>query len=56
MHATLKSLDEIDDSELPEVPEPEIGEDATAWLFDSSRDYFEQLAFYKKLRTNNHEE
>ena len=54
--ATLKSLDEIDDSELPEVPEPELGEDDTAWLFDSSRDYFEQLAFYKKHRTNNHEE
>ncbi len=32
---------------LPGLPEPEIEEDDLAWLFDSHRDYFEQLETYK---------
>jgi len=35
---------------LPELPEPEIEEDNTNWLFDSHRDYFDQLAAYRARR------
>jgi hypothetical protein len=36
---------------LPELPEPEIEEDDTNWLFDSYRDYFEQLAVYQAYKS-----
>jgi hypothetical protein len=37
--------------ELPEHPEIEIDlPDETAWLFDSSRDYLEQIGVYKARR------
>lgn len=29
---------------LPDLPEPEVEEGALGWLYDSGRDYFEQLA------------
>lgn len=32
---------------LPDLPEPEVEEDALGWLYDSGRDYFEQLAAYQ---------
>jgi hypothetical protein len=37
--------------ELPELPEPDVKPDEEGWLFDSTRDYFEQLAFYKARRS-----
>jgi len=37
--------------DLPELPEPEITPQEDDWLFDSSRDYFEQLAAYKTRKT-----
>jgi hypothetical protein len=45
-----ESLDNASADELPEVPEPEIAEDNAEWLFDSSRDYLEQLEYYKKRK------
>jgi hypothetical protein len=36
------------------VPGPELPEDTVDWLFDSTRDYFTQLAAYKnRLATKN---
>jgi hypothetical protein len=36
---------------LPDRPEPETDPpDEDAWLFDSERDYFEQLDYYKARR------
>lgn len=32
---------------LPDLPEPEVEEGALGWLYDSGRDYFEQLAAYQ---------
>jgi hypothetical protein len=41
------------DPELPERPEPAItGADDSAWLFDSSRSYMDQMAFYRKQKQN----
>ncbi len=34
--------------ELPLLPEPETDPDDEEWLFDSRRDYREQLHYYKK--------
>jgi len=31
---------------LPDLPKTEVGEKDMDWLFDSHRDYFEQLAAY----------
>ena len=33
--------------ELPELLEPEVEPDDEGWFFDSSRDYLEQLEYYK---------
>lgn len=33
---------------LPELPEPEVEGDEKEWLFDSGRDYLEQLKVYKQ--------
>jgi hypothetical protein len=32
---------------LPELPEPDVEPDEDGWLFDSNRDYLEQLACYQ---------
>jgi len=31
---------------LPDLHKPEVGEEDMDWLFDSRRDYFEQLGAY----------
>jgi hypothetical protein len=33
--------------DLPELPEPEAEPEDEDWLFDSRRDYLEQLDYYK---------
>lgn len=33
---------------MPEMPEPEVDPDDGDWLFDSTREYLEQLSVYKK--------
>jgi hypothetical protein len=39
--------------ELPERPEPAVTEaDESAWLFDTSRSYMDQLAFYRRQKQN----
>jgi hypothetical protein len=42
--------DELDviDPDLPDLPEPETPEEDDEWMFDSSRDYLDQLATYKR--------
>lgn len=40
---------------LPELPEPEIEKDGQNWLFDSHRDYFDQLAAYQAWRNGQAE-
>ena len=41
------------DTELPDPPEPEIDEpDTGEWLFDSDREYFEQINHYKRQRND----
>ena len=37
-----------DEAELPEVEAEEDDEATDGWLFDSRRDYFEQLRYYKE--------
>ena len=38
--------------ELPDRPEPDQAEvDESDWLFDSGRDYLEQLAMYKARKS-----
>jgi len=32
---------------LPELPQPDVEPDEDGWLYDSSRDYLEQLSYYK---------
>jgi len=49
-HAIQNVIDDITPN-LPELPEPEIEEDDTNWLFDSYRDYFEQLAVYQAYKS-----
>ncbi len=39
-------LDELE-VDLPELPEPQADPQEDGWLFDSHRDYFEQLVVYK---------
>jgi hypothetical protein len=49
LRAARRRLEGLEDVELPEVSE--LGEEpegaADGWLFDSRRDYFEQLRYYK---------
>jgi hypothetical protein len=41
--------------ELPSRPEPELQiPDESEWLFDSNRDYMEQLEFYKRRKNGKH--
>jgi len=42
--------------ELPELPEPETEPNDGGWLFDSNRNYSEQLDVYKKKRNGNYED
>lgn len=53
-HAIQNVIDDITPN-LPELPEPEIEEDDTNWLFDSYRDYFEQLAVYQAYKSGQTE-
>ena len=39
--------------DLPELPEPEVEPDDEGWLYDSSRDYLEQLEAYKAHKYGN---
>lgn len=61
-HGLLETLrqgvqDELDSIDvcLPDPPTPEVSMDETDWLFDSSRDYFEQLAVYKARKNGGME-
>jgi hypothetical protein len=47
-----KSVDEID-VEPPELPKPETSWEDDNWLFDSRRDYLEQLEYYKAYKEGN---
>lgn len=40
-------LDEVIAPDLPDLPEPETLPEVDGWLFDSGRDYMEQLKAYK---------
>jgi len=40
---------------LPALPEPEVEEDDQDWLFDSCRDYFDQLAAYQAWKSGQTE-
>jgi len=42
--------------ELPKLPEPETEPNDDGWLFDSNRNYSEQLDVYKKKRNGNYED
>lgn len=44
--AIQKELDELD-PDLPELPEGKTILENDNWLYDSIRDYFEQLEYYK---------
>ena len=46
-----KSADDIE-IDLPDKPTPENNTIADNWLFDSSRDYFEQLKHYRLYKTS----
>lgn len=49
-HALKKAIEDLD-VDLPELPEGEAeGEDEMDWLFDSSRDYLEQIKAYKAYK------
>jgi hypothetical protein len=49
-------LEHMMDSELPFLPEPEMEPETDEWLYDSSRDYFTQLAAYKARKQGSNEE
>jgi len=42
--------------ELPAVPGPDVNPRVSDWLFDSTRDYFEQLAAYKARKQRRAEQ
>jgi hypothetical protein len=52
----LAKVAETFDVELPERPAPEVEPDEETWLFDSDRNYEEQLAFYKARRKRGGDE
>ncbi len=45
-HAVREKLETLE-PELPPLPEPEAAPNDEGWLFDSRRDYIEQLRHYK---------
>jgi hypothetical protein len=45
--AIQEKLDALDPN-IPPLPEPEADPDDEGWLFDSQRNYLEQLDYYKK--------
>ncbi|MDY0237196.1 MAG: hypothetical protein RBR71_14320 [Gudongella sp.] len=50
VNSLWQAIQDIADSvspDLPDLPEPEVEEDDRAWLFDSRRDYFDQLTAYR---------
>ncbi len=54
LRAALAEKWEEFNPDLPERPVPEIDEiDESEWLFDSSREYMAQLAFYKQRKKGN---
>jgi hypothetical protein len=57
LHEALAEAYETFSPELPPRPEPEIDlPDESDWLFDSSREYMDQLAFYKQRKNGKHGE
>ena len=44
-----KAIEDID-LDAPELPEPETPLEPEDWLFDSARDYEEQLVVYKERK------
>jgi hypothetical protein len=50
LQQTFKEKLEALDPELPPLPEPQVGPDDEGWLFDSRRDYLEQLEHYNRHR------
>ena len=47
LHAARRRLDGLEDAELPEVEGEEGNGSAEGWLYDSRRDYLDQLRHYK---------
>jgi hypothetical protein len=45
-NAINEKIEEIDEREISGRPEPEVEDNTREWLFDSSREYFEQLNVY----------
>lgn len=46
-HAIEEKLLDLEPG-LPPLPEPEANPSDEGWLFDSRRDYLEQLRYYKR--------
>ena len=39
------------DPDLPEPPQPELpGQDESDWLYDSARDYLDQVQYFKQAQ------
>ena len=57
LHKEVSSTLESLNPELPELPEPQLinEPDNGAWLFDSTRGYFEQLGAYTRVQEGNQE-
>ncbi len=49
--AVKEDLDEVE-VDMPDVPTPELPEESMALLYDSARDYVDQLIYYKSYRSN----
>ncbi len=58
-HAVENELNDAkynDEIDLPLIPEPNVaGDEDDVWIYDSSRDYLEQLEVYKALMPNGKE-
>ena len=48
-HAIQDALEGLE-PDLPPLPTPEANPDDEGWLFDSRRDYLEQLEHYKRRK------
>ena len=55
---TIKVLDDLEDVDvdMPELPTPDLLPDSDTLLYDSRRDYFGQLDFYKTYRGKDKDE
>jgi hypothetical protein len=49
--AVKEDLDDVE-VDMPDVPAPELPEESMALLYDSARDYVDQLIYYKSYRSN----